>query len=186
LTRLQLAAIHEAGHVIAAHHCGFRVRSAWIHQITDGTRWGSGGFAEIDMHLLDDDPLTRQDLRRCLTVIMAGIAAELVYEPSLQGSPFPWSGHQDGATDSISSSGLPTDVTMAHSYVIHATPPIEARWVEREIMKGYRNACGILARRKPLIGTLADAIGEAYTNRETKLPEDRVVRLLAGGILDAI
>jgi hypothetical protein len=140
----------------------------------DGSGWGSGGFAACDIPLLDVDPLSRSELRKCAMVIMAGIAAELVLEPSLSGKPHPWSGHSDAAAGNAAASGLPTDVTLLTSYIRHTQPPIEDEWTEREILRGFRSATAILARRTRLIRGIADAIGAAYNDGEARLSEEQI------------
>ena len=178
--RLQLAAVHEAGHVIVSSHFGYRVKSAWLYQHpVNANQLRVGGKTDCDLRLLDDEALSREVARTHAIIFMAGIASESVTDPSTIGKPHPWSGHPDSERrDSDQLSDDPSDFDMASRYFAHAKSPIPKHKEEGEIVRAYRGAHAVLSTKRTLILTIADAIGSAYNEGERSLEGQRIRELL--------
>jgi hypothetical protein len=160
-------------------HFGYRVSSAWLfqHELPE-KKLRVGGKTACELPELDQAVLSREEARRCATIFMAGIASEIVVDPSTIGRPQPWDKHPDSERrDSDVPSDNPSDLDMIRRYFTHARPPIKAEKELGEIARAFRSAHVVLAPKRQLITTIGDAIGLAH-NRGESLSEERLRTLL--------
>lgn len=90
---LRLAAVHEAGHIIAAARCGLRVISASITQTADhvGRPYFLGSSHVRYTDAADESvPCSITEARVNMAVLMAGVASENAADSALLGLPNEW------------------------------------------------------------------------------------------------
>ncbi len=149
------AAVHEAGHAVAAVHLNFRVQGVSIVQ--DGR---SGGHTAHDLPLLS----TASDVARATVVALAGRAAE----EAILGAPSSGAEGDLAAATALVASAHASQGLGGES-LVHLAPRAEAsslllrdpalrRAVEAAVRRGYGEALAAVGARRDAVERVADAL----------------------------